>query len=185
MLATQSLHQDTFDCSSGESETLHQEMEAPPKSCPCGQDDQSPSYPVHFTTIGCPNHEGRMDPWQFTGLKDEHASEPHAEFIRFCKEKLPKRELPIRIGWTSYVNADSTIFNEPNGWFLDEFGRVVILLDGVLMFQRFTQGDILMGSANGISYSDVRPDNLVEFKSRVQDFADGKKHTSPINFRRV
>lgn len=135
-------------------------------SCNCGSDNQNPQSPIHFFHLGCSNTE-TLDPWHYTGSKSWHSDKRSADFINLCKLKLPKQKLPIRIGWTGYINADSDIFTNSNSWCFDEQGRVVILFNKILMFQRYTEGDLLMKSKDGITYNSVTSDDLNSFTSML------------------
>lgn len=85
------------------------------------------------------------------------------EFLQKCIETLPKKELPIAIGWTGYVNPkrDSNLENYGNCWCQDKCGRYVIVLDKYLMFQRYKNtGNIMRSPISGWSYSTLELDQL-------------------------
>jgi hypothetical protein len=134
--------------------------------CNCPKLD--PSSPLHITNLGCPHHlNEKVDPWHYTGSRKMHSESNHANFIELCKKKLPQQKLPIEIGWTGYVNANEEIFKLSNSWCLDEVGRMVILMDGYLIFQRYTQGDILLKSSNGITYNSLYDNEIDQFTTTL------------------
>ncbi len=131
--------------------------------CGCVKDPQASIYE---TCVKCYISD-KLDPWHYTGTRAFHSDNESLEFISVCKQKLHRRELPIRIGWTVYVNADRSIFEQSNAWCPDEYGRTVILLDEYLLFQRYTEGDLLMKSKDGIMYDSVTSDDLKLFKREL------------------
>lgn len=133
--------------------------------CICGK--QSPSSILYVRHITCRGHDNVLDPWHYTGNASWHKDVKSEESLSFCREKLPQRKLPIWVGHTGYVNAKKDIFTELNRWCYDELGRMVVLLDGLLMFQQYQQGDLIMRSTNGQIFSSVGRDRLPEFISRV------------------
>lgn len=134
--------------------------------CICGK--QSPEDFLHVMRQGCRAHDNTVDPWHYTGNTAWHNNLKSNEFLSFCRDKLPKGTLPIWVGNTGYVNACKDIFNLSNGWCYDELGRTVILLDGLLMFQRYQKGDLIMGSKDGKMFDCVTSDRFQEFMSRVE-----------------
>ena len=135
--------------------------------CICGK--QSVSGFMHIIDSKCRAHDGVLDPWNYTGNPSWDKSDKPQEFLALCKDKLPKKDLPIRIGHTGYVNANKDIFQLPNSWSHDELGRMVILLDGLLMFERYIHGDLIMGSKDGSSFSAINRDRFQDFLKQLED----------------
>lgn len=116
---------------------------------------QDPRSCIHVTTIACTRHQTKPNPWHYTGNSKYHSDDNSAAFIDLCKKYLPSRELPIRLGNTGYLNMSPEDLKQPNGWCLDELGRAAILLNGVFMFQRYTEGDVLVQSTDGQMFERV------------------------------
>lgn len=135
--------------------------------CSCGLEDQHPQVPIHISHIDCSNKDNTIDAWPFgreplggswhvTGHRSYHSDDKSAQFIKICKERLVQRQLPIKIGWTGYINSDAILSEEANGWCLDTEDRMVVIFNGMLIFQRYKEGDILMRSIDGYTYGEFR-----------------------------
>lgn len=146
---------------------MSHETQSTASFCPCGQNNQDPHTIVHFTHIGCDDQSAVIDPWHYTGDENFHADSNGAVFIKLCKDKLPKRKLPIRIGSTGYVNCDKSDLTGPNGWCFDDVGRIVILIDGELIFQRMIKGHCMMRSTNGITFNEVTSRKYTSLTERL------------------
>jgi hypothetical protein len=129
--------------------------------------DRSATDLIRSVCFECKS-SGVVDPWHYTGNPSMFKYENHAKFLDLCRSKLPKTTLPIWVGGTGYVNAKSDIFKCPNGWCEDEFGRTVILLDGLLMFQRYQLCDLIVGSPNGNTYDALDSERLQELTQKVE-----------------
>ena len=140
-----------------------------PEKCPCGTQNQSPTAFFHSVHVGCPDAKDELDPWHYTGIKGFHVNSNVPKFLEECKRKLPNRELPIWVGFTGYVNAKKSIFSEHDGWCLDKLGRVVVLLNGALMFQRYLEGDLIMKSHDGNMFDSMGNDDLNTYSKMLQN----------------
>lgn len=132
--------------------------------CDCG--NISPTDLIRRVCFNCKTPDN-VDPWHYTG-NTLFNNTKHGEFLGLCRTKLNKTPLPICVGDTGYVKANSDIFKYPNGWCEDEFGRTVILLDGLLMFQRYQLSNLLVGSPNGNTYSVIDSNKFPEFILRLE-----------------
>lgn len=136
--------------------------------CECNSQIQDPQSSTHITHVGCSVQKSGLDPWHYTGSKLYHSDSIGASFIKLCKEKLPNTQLPIKIGWTGYINYSEELLAMTNAWCFDELGRVVILLNGEIIFQRYTEGDLLMKSTKKGAFTQVTHDNIVQFSKLLQ-----------------
>lgn len=84
------------------------------------------------------------DPWHYTGDENWHRSDYGKEFIEYCKEKLPQKSLPIKIGCTGYIDLTGPIKTPEYCWDLDQVRRIVIVIDDKLLFQRMLNGHQMM-----------------------------------------
>jgi hypothetical protein len=111
--------------------------------CICGNQDGSF---IHVTNLACPydHNSGPVDSFHYRGSREAHSNPTCENFINMCKQRLPNIPLPIKMGWTGYIDFEHPLYNLKNCWCTDEQGRVVILVNGTLMFQRYTEGDMLM-----------------------------------------
>lgn len=123
-------------------------------ACSCENLNHGDDRFINVTCLKCTKNDV-LDSWHYTGSKLFHSDDVSKNFLEFCKSKLKKKDLPITIGWTGYVNANKNIFSLENSWCTDELGRIVILIDKHLLFQRYTNGDIIMISSDGISYEQI------------------------------
>ncbi|SNW62222.1 Hypothetical protein ORPV_318 [Orpheovirus IHUMI-LCC2] len=96
--------------------------------------------------LDCPFEEKKVDvdPWHYVGCPNWHKCEYAKPFIDLCKDKLPNQKLPIRVGWTGYIELNSLPEKGTFAWCHDDVGRFVCLIDDVLVFQRMQNGDLLM-----------------------------------------
>jgi len=126
---------------------------------------QDPHDIFHVTTVQ--NHNPDViDPWHYEGgfnfpwpqdAQEKLLMVRCGEFLRLCRIMLSHRALPFTLGSTGYLDFKDDIVRLPNAWCLDELGRVVILLNGVLMFQRYkadNQINILTGTMRGAATSE-------------------------------
>jgi hypothetical protein len=63
------------------------------------------------------------------------------EFIRCCREKLPKINLPIEIGSTGLIELTGSP-SATRGWTVDRVGRMVVIVDDVILFQRYVNYEV-------------------------------------------
>ena len=100
--------------------------------------------PIKVYTLGDPPTQD-VDPWNYTGNAQYHKHPESRAFIQRCQQALPQRDLPIKMGSTGYVEltVKTPLSEIANGWCYDEVGRAVIIFAGHLLFQRYTEGDVL------------------------------------------
>ncbi len=103
------------------------------------------------------------DPWHTSGNKNYHEDSISRSFIDLCKEKLPYRDDKIEIGWSGYPHEPKHHSTEAY-WCLDRLGRFHLITgldDPLAIFQRYTEGDVLMIYSRGWSFmNDQRIDQL-------------------------
>lgn len=109
--------------------------------------------------------------WHYKGHKSVFGHLPSAELLGLFKEKLPQRDLPIKNNHTGYIHLESeaSIADIPNGWCYEKHGRVVVIFDKYIMFQRMMDGDIIAISEDGISYDQLRGKQLEEITSMISN----------------
>ena len=93
--------------------------------------------------------------------------QPNIIFMTQCRKYLSQRPLPIGIKFTGDISIHPKIFGEPNGWCFDELGRLVILLNGHLIFQHHRGEDFLIFSTNGEWYQPVTGADLAIFSQLI------------------
>ncbi|CAH6419487.1 Hypothetical protein HVR_LOCUS667 [uncultured virus] len=71
----------------------------------CLSKEQDPQSPIHVIHLGCSIEDKTLMAWNIIGSKSWHTGNNARKFIDFCKEKLPSRQLPIRIEWTGYIKV--------------------------------------------------------------------------------
>jgi hypothetical protein len=135
------------------------------KECSCGEQD--PHSPVHWTKPGCEQHRDQIDPWHYTGNPNFHTDMESNNFIELCKLKLPQRPIDVTVSSTGYPRFNKNEMLTP-GWCLDPLGRVFIILNGRAIFQRFTEGDLLMCSDNGSLYDQLTSKDMKQFLPHLQ-----------------
>jgi hypothetical protein len=84
-----------------------------------------------------------VNPWHYRGSTDWHTREYGKNFMKYSQEKLPKVDLPIKVGGTGYIQLTGSP-SVTRGWTKDEVGRMVVIVDDVLVFQRYTDGQVFM-----------------------------------------
>lgn len=128
-------------------------------------DTQDPRSFVHVTTPKTYN-PAVVDSWHYVGNRSFFTDQTCADFINFCKKQLPERELPFTFGNTGYLTCDVSMLGQSNAWCLDRVGRIAILLNGTFMFQRYVEGDKLVGTT-GRGYNQISHDDLTRFSSML------------------
>lgn len=123
------------------------------------------SKPLSFIISGNPEED--ME-WHVTGGHKPCGNKNESKFSKLCREKLPYRDLPIRVGDTGYINCDKSILSGENCWCKDSFGRMAIILNGKFMFQRYMEGDDWRVSENGShSFDVVTQEELINFTAQL------------------
>ena len=84
-----------------------------------------------------------VDKWHTFGPKCPEDT-PEKRLIKIVKEKLQRKEIPITIGWTGYIDLLMPMSEYPNSWCLDETSRPVFIYNNKLYFQRYENGGPLM-----------------------------------------
>lgn len=108
--------------------------------------------------------ESPCDPWHYTGSESYHKCEYGQNFMDYVRKVLPRKTLPIKVGSTGYIQLTRTIETPEYCWTEDEVGRMVIVVDDVLLFQRMTKGQILMyGLVNQGIFSDRAREDLIQY----------------------
>lgn len=110
------------------------------------------------------------DPWHYTGNVNFHKWDQGRNFITFCQQKLPKRQLPIHVGCTGYIERNSDGKLTPTYcWMLDSVNRFVAVIDDKLVFQRYQNGDVLMwGNINHGNFNNCVDSNLItELQNKI------------------
>lgn len=104
----------------------------------------------------------------------EHSDSRH--LINLCKSKLPRKQLPIYIGNTGYVEwrTDEIPVGE-YCWDLDQSGRIIVMLGDMWFFQRFIPGDFLMttpiyNSTGRCSWNLMSEDKIGQLTTMVENF---------------
>ena len=139
--------------------------------CLCIEHGQTFTSSMRKIHLGCPLHNTKMNEWHVRDNRSNYVDKNSAAFIALCKEKLPKKNLIFTIGLTGYVNVDRSVLDGSNCWCQDDTGRMIILVNGNLLFQRYQKGDILMLTTNGYSYSAILMAHLGMLKSVVENTA--------------
>lgn len=107
--------------------------------------------------------------WHYEGSSTFHQWAAGREFIDYCKTHLPKRDLPIEIGSTGYLNKTADI-KPTYCWCLDPVGRFVCVIGDKLVFQRYQKGDVLIcgpitrSAFNDCVYEDMLPELIKQMK---------------------
>lgn len=124
--------------------------------------------PIKVHTLGGPPTQG-VDPWNYTGNARYHKHPEHRAFIQQCQQALPQRNLPIVVGRTGYVElaAKTPLSEIANGWCYDEVGRAVIIFDGNLLFQRYTEGDVLVITDDTGRHAELSTKRLAELATKL------------------
>ena len=116
------------------------------------------------------------DLWHVVGSKKHHKWSSGKSFIKFCCDYLPEEKLPIKVNGTGYIYLTAGSETYPAFcWDKDEFGRKVIIVDDILIFQRMQKGDVLMyGKINDNDFSNCVDSQLltelydkIKFKSEL------------------
>ena len=100
------------------------------------------------------------DGWHVHGNTTRHASQEEDEFVKTLQTRLPKMDLPVEIGLTGYPNLTREVADCPKrGWCYDNAKRFTAIVDGYLLFRRYTAGGPLMFGplgkpANNMMYED-------------------------------
>jgi len=84
------------------------------------------------------------DVWHVAGNSNYHTNNINKIFIDLIKSKIKKTNLDIFVGDTGYVHWSK---EKPLGtycWDLDELGRFVAVLNDIWLFQRYTNGDVIV-----------------------------------------
>ena len=82
------------------------------------------------------------DPCRYTGSPIWYTSPEERAYIEECKKKLPRLDYVVKVGPTGHP-SDYRQMKEV-GWTYDQTGRVFISTPTHYLFQRYTQGDVLM-----------------------------------------
>jgi hypothetical protein len=85
----------------------------------------------------------QVDAWHYLGNSDFHTREYGRAFMERCKSKLPRTELPIRVGGTGYIQLTGPT-KVTHGWTEDDVGRMVCVVKDTLVFQRYKNGQVFM-----------------------------------------
>lgn len=94
------------------------------------------------------------DIWHVHGNAAIHKRDDIDDFVEELKTKLPKVELPVKIGCTGYP----ILLKGPtpkSGWCLDAANRFTAIANGNLMFRRYTAGGPIMCGRLGEPCSDM------------------------------
>jgi hypothetical protein len=86
------------------------------------------------------------DVWHVFGYNGMNYKNGHIDkFIQRIKTQLPYVELPIDIGGTGYPKLRCNASECPKrGWCIDNAKRLNAIIDGYLIFQRYTTGGPMM-----------------------------------------
>jgi hypothetical protein len=104
------------------------------------------------------------DPWHVHGNVSVHNNGIIDNFVESLKIKLPQVELPLKIGPTGYPYLTCPVDQAPtSGWYLDEAHRFNVIINGYLMFRRYTAGGPLMYGKLGLSPSNELSEEMVHF----------------------
>lgn len=99
-----------------------------------------------------------IHPWHYTGSSEWHSDSRGKALMNLVKEKLPKIDIPVTIGFTGYPNIETVI--NGYGWTTDKVGRMVILLDHTLIFQRMTEGTLLLSGSTKKGAASIFTDHI-------------------------
>lgn len=132
--------------------------------------------------------DNKIDLWHVSGSPNFHENFNHRDFIEKCKKKLPQVKLPIIVGHTGYIYFDESkldIVRKSNKcWDIDEYGRILIIINDHIFFQRMINGSILMHGSivNNESYqigfdSSSKPIDIDINIVNIVDHYDGKIYT--------
>jgi hypothetical protein len=97
-----------------------------------------------------------VDRWHTHGNANMFKNDENRNVLDLVKQRLPRIELPIYIGSTGYIELSTFINTHANCWCTDQLGRVVFVVDDVLYFQRYENGDrIMKGPLSKTCFNDL------------------------------
>src|SRR3972149_7774806 len=80
--------------------------------------------------------------WHCHGNPDVHSSLEGQSLIDMCKAHLPQVDIKHRIGSTGYIHFIDDDLN--NCWTTDQQNRLLVIINNVKYFQRYSQGQKFM-----------------------------------------
>ena len=108
-----------------------------------------------------------LDPWHYTYCKFYSYSDSSQSYIDKVMNKLQSDEFkdyPLYIGSTGYIQQmDESIDTNLRVKMMDNVGRNVFIIDDLLLFQRYVEGNIYVyGKLNNYykSFNDVVSDEM-------------------------
>lgn len=81
-------------------------------------------------------------------------------FDNFCRNKLQRVDLPIKLGPTDYLTIDKEVLKQMNGWCEDKYGRLAVACGGTFFFQRYNDRYIFVKSTDGKTFTHARDSDL-------------------------
>jgi len=70
-------------------------------------------------------------------------------------ENLPERFIRHKVSDTDYIHVDVKELKGENGWYKDMYDRYIILYNGTILFQRYSNNQqLLMVSEDGITFKE-------------------------------
>ena len=96
------------------------------------------------------------DAWHVHGNSSRHANVEEDEFVKTLQERIPQIDLPVEIGPTGYPQLTRQVAECPKrGWCYDNAKRFTAIVDGHLLFRRYTAGGPLMFGPLGLPANNI------------------------------
>lgn len=106
--------------------------------------------------------EDHIDTYQISDSKVK------SSFLSLCRQLLPRKLLPIKLGDTGYLRIDKHVLSQGNGWCLDEYGRTAIVLNNLFLFQRYKNKDVIVKASDGQTFTEATCTEIRELLSLLQ-----------------